>query len=125
MRIVLFNTGIKREGYKLPPADLYLDCRGIPNPFREGGRLAGMSGDAELVQEWVEARAQDQIASFLDQISAGISSLPTRRAGKDPYADPFRVCLFCAHGIHRSRAMKHILYRMLRSQNKLDHVSIQ
>lgn len=113
--ITLISTGLK-SGAALPKADLYIDCRPMANPFHEP-KLGAMSGDAEIVQEWVEARSPDLVQAYLQQIKDTLETLPLRRAnsssGKTPN-DPLIICCFCAHGIHRSRATKHILARKLK-----------
>lgn len=114
--IVIFSTGLK-SATSLPKADLYLDCRPMANPFHEP-KLAAMSGDAEIVQDWVRERSGDLILAFLQQINDTLKTLPLRRANSSSgktMADPLLVCCFCAHGIHRSRATKHILAREIKA----------
>lgn len=113
--VILFSTGLKSAA-SLPKADLYLDCRSMANPFHEP-KLAAMSGDAEIVQDWMREKSGETILAYLQQIKDTLITLPLRRAnsssGKTP-DDPLTVCCFCAHGIHRSRATKHILARELK-----------
>lgn len=120
VHIELINSGWKRttldttpEGVirRMPPADLYLDCRVIPNPFLLFGHKDGSNHD---VQKWMKEHAPLWIESFYDTIIESIAQIPTRRKGKeDPWADPYRVCFMCAWGIHRSMAMKHIIAEYL------------
>jgi RNase adaptor protein for sRNA GlmZ degradation len=119
MRIILISAGLK-PNRTLPKADLYLDCRSIANPFHADPKISSMSGDAEVVQEWVEQRSEESIRAFLAQVNESILRLPIRRQGKDPFSEPFVICPFCAHGIHRSKAMKHILKRRLKMEGFSD-----
>lgn len=98
-----------KQNLLLPKADLYLDCRVIPNPFLVKG-VGSFTGENPIVQQWVLEHGQLFISSFSQLITDGIAQIPTRRKGKDdPFAAPYVICTMCAHGIHRSRAMKHLL----------------
>jgi len=117
-QIVLINDGWKRVGnnHPMPRADYYLDCRPIPNPFLEP-KLATLTGDDGEVIAWVKLRSRKFIDSFIQIIEDGIHQIPTRRLGNTtPYAKPVIIATMCAHGIHRSRAMKHILAEELRQR---------
>lgn len=106
---------------QLPKADHYLDCRPIPNPIFVP-ELSGLTGDDPRVWDWMWAHAPGFISSFKTQIVKGLEQIPNRRSGKaDPYADPYVVCFLCAHGIHRSRSMKHIIGNLL----KADHWNVE
>ena len=99
---------------QMPLADLYLDCRVIPNPTFISG--IGATGDDPRMQEWVEENAQAYVKSFSQLIIDGLQQVPSRRKGKDnPWEAPYIICTMCAHGIHRSRSMKHILARKMRA----------
>lgn len=101
------SYGVK-NGQELPKADCYLDCRGVPNPVFNHS-LSG-SGDDPDIQKWVVDELGSGLGFYTGIINQGVAKLPLRRNGEhDPYERPFKVCTMCAHGIHRSRAMKHIL----------------
>lgn len=113
LKIIIDNFGIKGVSGDLPPADLYLDCRTVHNPAH-CSTCNGANGDHPVVQECVERSSEAVLNAFHTLIIEGINHLPVRRMGRDPYADPFRVQCFCAWGVHRSRATKHILGRILK-----------
>jgi hypothetical protein len=103
-----------KQSLLMPKADLYLDCRVIPNPTFISG--IGATGDDPRMQEWVEENAQAYVKSFSQLIIDGLQQVPSRRKGKDnPWEAPYIICTMCAHGIHRSRSMKHILARKMRA----------
>lgn len=115
--LVLINDGWKsiNTTHPLPKADLYLDCRPLPNPFHDAATRP-FSGDDSKVQDWMLERAQPFLKSFYQQIVDGLERIPDRRAQDEhPFEKPYTVCLLCAHGIHRSRAMKHILGAKLKA----------
>lgn len=133
VKLLLINTGWKScrwsqtevndeqlvvpEGkgiFSLPLADLYLDCRVLPNPVFIDG--IGSTGDDPKMQSWMDANALPFIEAFEALICDGIAQIPKRRAGKeDPWAEPYIICFMCAHGIHRSRSMKHVIAKRLKS----------
>lgn len=109
LKLILSNSGIKSG--PLPKADLLIDCRAIPNPFH-APILKGMDGNDPAVIEWVQSRAD--MSAYTDIVMQALAQIPSRRSDKeDPFADPFRIHFFCAHGIHRSRAMKNIFGKIL------------
>lgn len=117
VNLVLINDGWKSisESHPLPKADLYLDCRPLPNPFHDAA-VRIYTGDAPKTQAWMLERAQPFLKSFYQQVVDGLEMIPGRRAQDDkPFGKPYTVCLLCAHGIHRSRAMKHILGAKLKA----------
>lgn len=107
IKIEFFSFGIKNvwngKG-NMSQADLYLDCRGVANPAYSG--LSGC-GDDLVVQAWVDSFTD--LGPFLDMIEEAISRLEVRRGKGKISEKPFVIACFCAHGIHRSKAMKHIL----------------
>jgi RNase adaptor protein for sRNA GlmZ degradation len=107
--IKFISAGVKSG--PLPPADYYLDCRVVYNPFHDP-TLAGKTGDDLSVQLKVR-ELSPSVDAMRDLLREAIRRIPTRRKGegKDPYEKPFVVCCFCAHGIHRSRSVKHLLSR--------------
>jgi RNase adaptor protein for sRNA GlmZ degradation len=97
----------------LPPADLYLDCRVIPNPYLVT-ELGEFTREDTKVMEWVKEHGAPYLDSFYQLIIDGLQQIPSRRLGKaDPFERPYTVCTMCAHGIHRSRAMKYLLATQL------------
>lgn len=105
--IILMSFGIK-SGLDFPIVDLYLDCRGCADPSRE---MSG-TGDDPNVQAWVEAHSFT--GTYRELIKDALLRLTTRRGAGKEFDNPFVILTMCAHGIHRSRAMKHILGRCLR-----------
>lgn len=119
LQLKLISAGVKSSN-PLPPADLYIDCRGIPNPVY-AKTLGGQSGDVKVVQDWVKANAGKEINNFTEQILNSIPQIPTRRNhGDDPFEKPYVVAFLCAHGIHRSRSMKNIIGERLKGMTKID-----
>ena len=108
--IVLMSFGVK-SGQLFPPADLYLDCRGCADP----SHVMSGTGDDPEVQEWVWDRSANILQAYRGLIWESISRLTTRRGAGKEFDKPFVILTMCAHGIHRSRAMKHILGRWLRA----------
>lgn len=108
LSIVFHSFGVK-SGQEFPKADLYLDCRGVAEP--SGAGLSG-TGDNPDVQDWVNLNSN--LSPYFDMVIGGISRLSTRRGVGKEYEKPFTVVTMCAHGIHRSRAVKHILAKTLR-----------
>lgn len=117
LKLVLISAGVKSG--PLPPADLYLDCRGIPNPVYASG-LGGGTGDDKHIQDWVKTHAKVEMNLFTEQIIASIPQIKTRRNhDTDPFAKPYTVAFLCAHGIHRSRSMKNLIAQRLKGMTKL------
>lgn len=124
LTLVVANCGIKHlmamkgdakgepDQYLIPKADLYLDCRGVANPAHGG---PGGSGDDIEVQNWVGKHSAQDLIAFGDQIYANIQRLTTRKGAGKEYDKPFRIMCMCAHGIHRSRSVKHILARQFKA----------
>lgn len=106
--ITLISFGVK-SGKPFPKADCYLDVRGAADP---SFAVAG-NGDDPAVQKYVMGFSS--ITPYLEVISEHLRRLTSRRGEGNEYNKPFVVCCMCAHGIHRSRAMKHILASMLRN----------
>lgn len=106
LKLVFINHGMKTGG-PLPRADFYLDCRGIADPSRSVGSPSG-TGDTPAVQDWI--RKKVDLRPYKQLITDGLWAIPGRRRSEPlPYARPYVICTFCAFGIHRSRAMKHLL----------------
>lgn len=119
LNIELFSWGIKRVGlteYKkkffshLPVADLYLDCRGI----REHGKGIDRN-NFEKFSAQIQQNNKATLDAMVAQIVDSITALPSRRYGKPggPYAEPYRICFFCAWGMNRSPTTKFVVARRL------------
>jgi hypothetical protein len=103
--IRLINAGVKNG--PLPKSDFLVDCRSVANPFHVPA-LGALTGDDLKIQLWV--RDHSNVKAIMATVEEAISRIPVRRNNQpDPYKEPFEICCFCAHGIHRSRAMKHII----------------
>lgn len=108
MIIKITSTGVKNG--PLPKADYYIDCRAVKNPFHEPS-LNGLSGDDSRVQQYVKDHSN--IGAMADLLEEAISRVPSRRRGEKDQDRPFEVLCFCAHGVHRSRSVKHLLAKWL------------
>ena len=108
LSITLASFGVK-TGMEWPKADLYIDCRGVANPMHTAG-LCG-TGDEGEVQEWV--RTYTDVFPYYDIVREALTRLTTRRGEGKEFDKPFHIVTMCAHGIHRSRAMKHIIGKHL------------
>lgn len=112
LKIDLCCHGLKSaktiEGrYVLPLGDCYIDCRGVPNPAYAKVTLG--TGDDSLTRIWIRGQLGPwALSAFMDQVRGSIKHLKTRR-GEKWHDKPFTIVCLCAHGIHRSRAMMHIL----------------
>ena len=92
----------------MPKADLYLDCRAVKD-FSVGD-ISHSGGEHDMNQSSVLNASLPSITSMHRIIEDSLQWIPNRRAGsKDPYANPFVIACFCAQGIHRSVATKHLL----------------
>lgn len=114
LKIEMFNFGCKHVD-KLPGAELYLDCRGVANPSHGG---PGGTGDDPQVQDWV--RYNSDLTPYCLMIQDALSRLITRKGEGHEFDKPFRIATFCAHGIHRSRAIKHLLANFLNNSGYLN-----
>ena len=121
-RIQLISFGLKAVSEevtethrvaKLPKADLYLDCRAVAD--FSGGDVSHAGGEIGTNQDTVLSKSAPAITSFHRIVEDALQWIPARRAeAKDPYKEPFVVACFCAHGIHRSVATKHLLFARLK-----------
>ena len=124
LKIILKSYGLK-SGQPLPPADCYIDCRGVPDPSQAiGGSGLGFGGNGDLpaVQTWIASHIV--LLPYREIVGDHLSKLSTRRGVGHEYDKPFIILTMCAHGIHRSRAMKHILARELRGVG-YQHVRVE
>lgn len=113
--LVFFSFGVKSEKKEFPKADLYLDCRGVANPSHGGP--AG-NGDDIDVQLWVAVHST--LNAYCEMIQMALSRMTARRGEGKEYEKPFRIGCCCAHGVHRSRAVKHILARWAKLAGHVD-----
>lgn len=119
-KVQLSSSG-KSEVGKMD-CDLYIDCRGITNPFRDPvmGKLHG--SDPQLIK-WMEEQNPAYIEAALSMIDKAIETRPTRNSGKDP-EKPLRVRFFCLAGQHRSPAMKMAVLKRLSIPEMADSIQV-
>lgn len=96
-------------------ADLYIDCRGIVNPFRDP-TLAGHHGSSQVLKDWMRKNNSPYIGAAEDMIEVAIHTAGTRNSFSDPNK-PLTVCFFCLAGQHRSPAMKHVVAEDFKANN--------
>lgn len=118
MKLVLMSSGKSAVLSGQVNADLYIDCRGIFNPFRV---FPHKTGDDPEVLEWMKSNNQDYIEAAIKMVKTALETAPSRnsfragsssqekRIGLQDASKPLTVCFFCLAGVHRSRAMKNIL----------------
>lgn len=123
LRIILQSTGLKKhldtdhDTYNLPKADLYLDARTLPDTSNYLGFAA--KGETSAAQGFQEEVAGEALDAFENEVIESLKHIPARRKNRsdktatDPYTAPFVVMCFCAHGVHRSVALKNILKQRL------------
>ena len=114
MKIILASTG---KGSVLSgqfPADLYIDCRGMVNPFRDP-TLEGLTGDDKLLQDWIKAKNQPYIQAAINMIETALATAPSRSSFKAK-EKPLTVAFFCLAGVHRSRGLKNVVGEALKSK---------
>ena len=104
-KLIFTSFGIK-NGQEWPQVDCYVDCRGVPNPLYGG---PSGTGHDPKVREWVREELGRGLPIYVELIQDGLRMLPTRRGVGHEADKPFIICCLCAHGIHRSVSMKHIL----------------
>jgi RNase adaptor protein for sRNA GlmZ degradation len=95
-------------------ADLYIDCRGMINPFRDPD-LGHLTGDDPKVQDWIKQNNSAYVGACLDQILTAVQSSASRNSFKRAPEKPLTVCFFCMAGVHRSRGMKHVVGEILKA----------
>jgi len=112
-KLILINRGIKLTGGMLPKAFYYVDCRGLPDSA--AGEGPGGSGDTPAAQAYIMQQAGTSIMNMVALVDGAVQRLPIRRRNeKDPYGSPIVICCFCAFGLNRSRAAKHLIAAELR-----------
>ncbi len=120
LHIEFSSFGVKNNS-PLPAAECFIDCRGVPDPSRVVGFMSG-TGDNPTLQEYVEQNMD--VGPYLRLLNDHFSRLITRKGAGHEFDKPFRVVTMCAHGIHRSRAMKHILSKHLIARG-FEHVEVK
>lgn len=100
---------VPEDWVALPKADLYVDCRVVP----EKG-IKGFSGQNLEFQAGVLAAAPETIKRIVDTVVGGLALAGDRRHDENPYAKPFTVCFFCAYGMHRSPSTALLVTERLR-----------
>lgn len=122
--ILLISFGFKAVGKNLPKADIYLDCRSIPNPHH-APEVSKLSGDDPLLIKWIRENGQGVHEVFFDQLMIAIRQIPSRRrelSVEEMFSAPFIVACGCAYGVHRSVAIKHLLAKMLEDEGYNAHI---
>ena len=118
LTIILQSSGYKAGPLPEKGIDLFIDCRAIANPCYIPS-LGGKSGDDQEVQEWVAYHTD--MDAYYAIVEEALTRIPIRRNDKEnPYEKPFVIHCFCAHGIHRSRSMKHLLKIYLSCEWKVE-----
>jgi RNase adaptor protein for sRNA GlmZ degradation len=110
-----------------PPfnADLYIDCRGMVNPFRDP-ILGGLNGDAKPLQDWIRLKNAPYVDAAVKMIDTALASAPTRNSFRkhDGGEKELLVCFFCLAGVHRSRGLKHVVADVLRGMYGSSNVEV-
>lgn len=115
LTIILRSVGFKTSLFEKVIADTHfiVDARGIEDPSHHGMG----TGDNKDVQDWVYLHNQPAIEAMYGMVEAAINCVTSRRSDKkDMWKDPFNITFVCAHGIHRSRASKHIVAHWLKNE---------
>lgn len=107
LEIVLRSFGVK-SGKDFPSADTYIDCRGIPDP----SHYTSGNGDDPAVQQWVKEKID--LGLYYELVMQHFSMLTLRKGQGNEFDKPFIILCMCAHGIHRSRALKNLLAASLK-----------
>jgi RNase adaptor protein for sRNA GlmZ degradation len=102
MKVILMSSGKSAVLSSKVDADLFIDCRGIVNPFRHP-ELGKLGPDGLL--KWMFQENDAYIDAACVQVSSAFKTASTRNSFKDPLK-PLTVCFFCLAGQHRSPAMK-------------------
>ena len=114
MKIALISSGKNAVLSGQVPADLYIDCRGMVNPFRDPV-IGGKTGDDPEVQAWIKEKNHFYVTAATDMIRIAEKTASTRNSFKAAPAKPLTVCFFCLAGVHRSRGMKNVVGANLKS----------
>lgn len=114
-KLILTSSGLKKG--PLPDGkDLYIDARALPDPTRAWADHEtpyappmGAIGTDLKVQCWMREMAP--IHAYVDVVEGALKTINHRRENnsKKSILDPITIHTFCAWGIHRSVALKHIL----------------
>lgn len=112
MKIRLISSGKADVLGGKTAADLYIDCRGMVNPYRDPV-LGGKSGDDPVVQEWVREHNSGYVGAAVEMIYTAYKTAASRNSFKRDPLKPLTVCFFCMAGVHRSRGMKNVVGSVL------------
>jgi RNase adaptor protein for sRNA GlmZ degradation len=113
MKLHLISTGKSSVLNGSVHADLFIDCRGMVNPYRDPA-LGHLTGDSPEMQDWIKEKNAPYVRGVLAIINTAIISFPTRGGGAGKGVGvPLTVCFFCLAGVHRSRGMKHVIAEAL------------
>lgn len=101
--ILRFSSSGKKVAPLPDGKDLYIDCRAVWDPSKSHG------GGAEMATQ-LAIRTRTPIKAYVEVVDGAIKTLSQRRENstKAQHA-PMTIHCFCAYGMHRSVAMKHIL----------------
>ena len=117
MKLVFSSSGLKAGPLPLGK-DHYIDARAIPDPtqFGKGGGSVytppfGVTGKDPKLQAWMRDVAP--IKAYVEVVKGMLATLGKRRENNPNkhITDPVTIHTFCAWGVHRSVALKHILAR--------------
>lgn len=108
MKIVLKSAGKAGVLGGQVPADLYIDCRGMVNPYRDPV-LGGLDGDSEVLQDWIRQHNKMYLEACFNQVRVAELTASSRNSFKSAPQKPLTVCFFCLAGVHRSRGMKNVV----------------
>lgn len=111
MKVILVSAGKSSVLSGKVNADLYIDCRGMINPYRDPV-LGGKTGDDVEVQEWVSKNNAAYVGACEEMIHTALKSAPSRGSFQRSQK-PLTVCFFCMAGVHRSRGMKNVVGKRL------------
>lgn len=108
MKLVLKSSGKAAVLSGKVDADLFIDCRGMVNPFRDPV-LGGLHGSDPKLIEWMKDKNADYVQGACQMIDTALTTASTRNSFKSSPEKPLTVCFFCLAGQHRSPALKHVV----------------
>lgn len=98
-------------------ADLFIDCRGMINPFRDPV-IGHKTGDDIEVQQWIWRNNKPYVEACIAMIQTALQSAQSRNSFKANPGKPLTVCFFCMAGVHRSRGMKNVVGGWLKNSDE-------
>jgi len=111
VKLIFSSSGLKAG--PLPEGkDIYLDCRVLMDPTRAvaGAMHTVPGGESALTQNQIAVYSGNALDAMETLVFAGTATLPNRRKnGSSKPLDIMTIHCFCAWGVHRSVAAKHIL----------------